>query len=365
MYPMKKSRVNLLFIKSILLLILLPLFSTASDNNDASSNTLFSNSAPIELILQMDMQKVLNDKSDDPEYNPAFLIQKLGDGKIQTFNITIKARGNTRRISTVCEFPPLKINFQKKSTDKTVFKGQDKIKMVTHCQEAENFQNYAMLEYLAYKTYNVLTDYSYKVRMVNVTYQDVKQNYADIQKVGFLIEDDDLLAERLGGSISDKRIWSPDSCSQSEVDIFSLFQFMIGNTDWWIHTRHNVDIVNLKNDKLIPIPFDFDYAGLINTPYAIPSTNLPIKTVKDRFFKGSCETSIYYEEAIKLFNLKKSGIISVLNNADYLEKRDKKNSLKYVEDFYEIINDSTKFTKYLNRTCDFINNPPNRISVKK
>lgn len=364
---MKEPITKMLFIKTTLLLVLLPIFSFAADNNDAPSNALFSNSAPIELILQMDMQKVLNDKSKDPEYNPAFLIQNLGNGKIQTFNITIKARGKTRRIHSVCEFPPLKINFQKKSTDKTIFKGQDKIKMVTHCKESENYQNYALLEYLAYKTYNTITDYSYKVRMVNVTYKDIKQNYRDIEKTGFLIEDDDLLAERLGGTITDKKIWSPDSCSQSAVDIFCLFQFMIGNTDWWIHTRHNVDIVNLNNDKLIPIPFDFDYAGLINTPYAIPSSNLPITSVKDRFLKGSCrflkdtlscKTIKYYEEVIKLYNFKKSAIISVLESADYLNKRVKKTSIKYVEEFYDIINDPNKFTEYLNKSCEFIKNPP-------
>jgi hypothetical protein len=208
--------------------------------------------------------------------------------------------------------------------------------------------------------------------MVNVTYKDIKQNYPDIEKTGFLIEDDDLLAERLGGKITDKRIWSPDSCSQSAVDIFCLFQFMIGNTDWWIHTRHNVDIVNLTNDKLIPIPFDFDYAGLINTPYAIPSSSLPITSVKDRFLKGSslylegslsCKKINYYEEVIKLYNLKKSAIISVLESADYLTKRDRKTALKYVEEFYGIINNPTKFAIYLNKSCDSIKNP-HKASVK-
>jgi hypothetical protein len=58
---------------------------------------------------------------------------------------------------------------------------------------------------------------------------------------------------------------------------------MIGNTDWWIHRRHNVDLVELADGSLVPIPFDFDYAGIINTPYAIPSPSMPIKSVEDRF----------------------------------------------------------------------------------
>ena len=129
---MKQPTAKELFIKAFLIFALAPLFTSASD---AVPTSLFTNLEPLELILQMDMQKVLNDKSEDPEYSPAFLIQVLGDNDIQAFNIKIKARGRTRRIYDVCKFPPLKINFIKKSTKNTVSEGQDKINMVTHCQE--------------------------------------------------------------------------------------------------------------------------------------------------------------------------------------------------------------------------------------
>lgn len=361
---MKQLTTITLFTKTILLLVIIPFISNAGDKNDAVSNILFNNSEPIELILQMDMQKVLNDKSEDPEYSPAFLIQKLGDNKIQTFNIKIKARGRTRRISDICEFPPLKLNFEKKSVKNTIFEGQDKIKMVTHCRESEEYQNYALMEFLAYKAYNTITDNSYRVRMVNVTYRDIRQKYPDIEKTGFFIEDDDILAKRIGGSITDQRIWSPDSCHQKAVDVFSLFQFMIGNTDWWIHTRHNVDIVKLKNNGLIPIPFDFDCAGMINPPYAMPSPQLPIIHVKDRFFKGPCHTAIYYDETIKMYNLKKSAILSMLESASYLDKKHRKLSQKYCENFYNIINDPDEFSKYLIQTCELVGHPPGQASSK-
>lgn len=356
-------------IRSILTIaiILLPFLGISSDNNKANSNTLFSRATPIEIILQMDMEKVLNDKSKDPQYSPAFLIQKIDEKNIQTFNIKIRARGNTRRISDICEFPPIKINFEKKSTEHTVFEGQDKIKLVTHCNESEDYQNYALLEYLTYKAYNTLTDYSYRVRMVNVVYRDINQKYADIEKSGFMIEDDDQLAKRIGGSITDKRIWSPDSCENNAVDVFSLFQFMIGNTDWWIHTRHNVDLISLNDDKLIPIPFDFDGAGLINTPYAMPSPQLPIINVRDRFFKSTCKTMDYYdyEETIKLFNQKKNTILSMLEGSTFLDKKYRRTSVSYVENFYQIINDPDKFGKYISQNCEFVNTIPDRAPKQK
>ena len=354
----------MLRLSTTILLALLPIFSFAQDTKNANPNRLFSSAVPIEITLQMDMQKVLNDTSEDPQYSAARLIQKFDDNKIQVFDIKIKSRGNTRRINSVCEFPPIKLNFKKESTLNTVFEGQDKLKMVTHCQESDDYQNYAMLEYAAYKTYNQLTDYSYRVRLVNIIYQDTEQYYNDIHKAGFLIEDEDFLAERIGGTITERRIWSPDSCEQKTVDLLSLFQFMIGNTDWWIHTRHNIDIVSLRSNELIPIPFDFDYSGIINAPYAIPSQQLPIRSVRERFFKGSCKSYTEYEKTIDLFNNKKSSIFSLIENADFLDNRFKRISTKYIEDFYEIINDQSKFSKYLNKTCEFLNKPPDRASVE-
>jgi hypothetical protein len=350
--------------KILLVLSALLIASFSKSSTTYESNPLFTETEPLELVLEMDMHKVLNDKSEDPEYNPALLIQNLPDNKIQFFNIKIKARGRTRRIKDVCEFPPLKLNFEKDATKNTVFDGQDKVKMVTHCQNNFDYENYAVLEYLAYKTYNALTDYSYRVRLVRVVYRDIMQNYPDIEKSGFLIEDDDLMAQRLGGSISDKRIWSPDSCYQQAVDLFSVFQFMIGNTDWWIHKRHNVDIVALQNGDLIPVPFDFDYAGIINTPYAVPSSMLPIAQVSDRFFKGSCKTTASFGEVISLINAKKSDILKIIEESELLNKKSKKSATKYLETSYKIINDTDKFTKYINQTCEQLYHIPGMATSK-
>lgn len=346
----------------------MPFLALSFDNNKANPNILFSSSEPIEFMLQMDMEKVLSDTSADPQYSAAFLILTIDKKNKQAFNITVKARGTTRRVNNICEFPPLKINFEKKSTKHSVFVGQDKIKLVTHCNESDDYQNYTLLEYLAYKAYNTLTDNSYRVRMVNVVYRDINQEYPDIEKSGFLIEDDGQLAKRIGGTISDKKIWSPDSCENYAVDVFTLFQFMIGNTDWWIQYRHNVDLIGLNNDKFIPIPFDFDCAGLINTPYAIPSPELPIVTVRDRLFKSSCniKKEYYdYEPSIKLFNQKKNAILSMLENATYLDKWYRKSSMKYISNFYEIINDPDEFNKYITQNCKYINTPPDRVPDQK
>jgi hypothetical protein len=208
-----------------------------------------------------------------------------------------------------------------------------------------------------------VTDKSYRVRLVQVTYQDTKQSYSDLAYSGFLIEDDDQMAMRIEGHISDKKIWSSDSCNQQAVNNFVLFQFMIGNTDWWIHTRHNVDLVQ-TNQGLIPVPFDFDYSGIINTPYATPAVNLPINEVKARFLKNYCHQASEYKEAITLFNQQKWALVSVFEDAKYLDKKYKKSASKYIEDFYQIINDEQLFGGYLDESCAFVKKIPNKAPDK-
>ena len=339
---------------AILLQLFIPTLSLSVDLDKKDSGRLFESSKPLDLIIQLDMKKVLEDKSKDPQYIPALMVQKTDAKSIQIFDIKIRSRGNTRRVANICEFPPLKINFQKESIRNTIFEGQDKIKMVTHCNNSKEFQNYALLEYLAYKTYNSITKYSYRVRLVNVLYKDTEQNYSDIQRLGFLIEADDLLAKRIGGEVTDKRIWSTDSCEEKSFDIFSLFQFMIGNTDWWVHTRHNVDLISLDNNELIPIPFDFDGAGIINIPYAKPSKQLPIVKVRDRFFKGSCKSVTNYQEAVDLFNSKRDEILSIIEYAEFLDRTSKRQAIRYVQGFYTLINDEKRFAEYIRQTCDYL-----------
>jgi hypothetical protein len=352
------------FIKTLISLCCLMGGLTNPAQANQQISPLFASDDPMRIVLEMDMAQVLNDAGDDPQYRHAQLIHMMPDNKIHTFSIKIKARGQTRRIKQVCEFPPLKLNFDKDATDNSIFEGQNKLKMVTHCRNNDEFENFAVLEYLAYKTFNQITDMSYRVRMVEVTYRDTQQNYPDMVKSGFIIEDDDLMAERLGGKISEKKIWSPDSCLQESVDLFSLFQFMIGNTDWWIHRRHNVDLVELADGSLVPIPFDFDYAGIINTPYAIPSPSMPIKSVEDRFFKGTCKSATSYTEALHTIVKQREEILAVFENTALLDKKFKRRAVRYMENSLYILSDSARFAEVIDATCQYIHEVQGLSTIK-
>ena len=57
--------------------------------------------------------------------------------------------------------------------------------MVTHCKSNDRYEQYYMLEMLAYRIYNVLTDYSFRVRPLEVTYFQTGFEDQGEEKSGF------------------------------------------------------------------------------------------------------------------------------------------------------------------------------------
>lgn len=325
---------------------------TGNAFTDSSRVTkLFEAQTPIKLTLVTDVVALQNDKSEDPEYVKGMLIYHRSTYDIQSFDMKVKARGNTRRLTGLCDFPPLKFNLKKNGVKNTVFEGQDKLKFVSQCRQDEMFKDYLYEEYLLYKTYNILTENSYRTRLVEIVIKDKQLRVDPIVISGFLIEDDELLEERTGAKVFEGRVYSQDSCDAQSVDVLSMFQYMIGNTDWYINTRHNIDIFQRKDGTLIPVPFDFDFAGVINMPYAMPSREIPIRRVTQRYYKGACRDMEAYDAVIQLFNSKQEEIYQLYNAFTYVDKTVIKKSLRFYNKFYKILNDPSLVESSFDQAC--------------
>jgi len=98
-----------------------------------------------------------------------------------------------------CPFPPIRLNPQKGEPRGTVFDGQDKLKLVTHCHDWDSFEQNVLEEYLVYRIYNQLTDVSFRVQLVEITYLDTGGENDPLTRMGFLIENEDAMASRVGG----------------------------------------------------------------------------------------------------------------------------------------------------------------------
>ncbi len=297
--------------------------------------------------------KYLYKKKYKAEYQPATLTTSVNDTVQVTRDIQVKARGALRK--SICYFPPLKLNFKKKEMLHEDLKEFDKIKLVRNCRGGQSYDEYVLLEYLIYKMYNVLTDYSFKARLLNVVYVDTgKKKRKSVNQYSFMIEPLKLLAHRtdcvpieqigLGGKLMKPK----------EENIMALFQYMIGNTDWQIQSQHNMKIIkstDFTQHLPIAVPYDFDYTGFVDAPYAVPSDKLPIDKVTERLYMGSCSNQGLTDETVKLFLEKKSEVYELVETFDLISDRTKERSIAYLDEFYDIISSKNRLKVNITDRC--------------
>ena len=251
--------------------------------------------------------------------------------------IKVTPRGKSRR--KVCDFPPLKIKFSKKDLAASgICQVHKSLKLVTHCNDNAGALQNVMEEYLAYKVYNELTNNSLKVQLIKINYEDTN-TAATYKRYAILIEDIDELAERLEGKEVEGFGRDLEQFDGQLMNTFAMFQYMIGNEDWRVQYMRNIKFIQKEGqEKLIPVPYDFDASGLVSATYAKPDRDLKLQSVQQRAFMGVFNNKTERAETVALFNAKKDKIYQVIENFKPLDRATKAKTIAYFDAFYEIIN---------------------------
>lgn len=291
----------------------------------------------LDVTVELDLAPLLENRFHEDAEKGTFTF-KDANKKNQKLDIKVRLRGKYRR--KVCEFPPLMIKFAKKELKAMGLSKHNDIKLVTHCVNDKLVGNDNVgKEYLTYKLYQELTDQSYRVQMVRITYTDVNGNYPKKKRIGFLIEDTDEMAERLGGEECETCINQPaDSINAKSENLMALFQFMIGNADFSTALVRNVKIVTQgKDEAKLVVPYDFDFAGLINATYAIPNTDFGLKSTQERVYLGYYADKAVFTENLNIFLEKKKTLRSLIKSCKYINAESKSDMLLYLDTFYDFI----------------------------
>ncbi len=297
---------------------------------------LFENDRILEISLKGDARSLFKNTKGDAEYFDFEIEYSEDSGNERLIPLRVKTRGHFRREMNVCDYPPLLLNFAKKDVENTIFSGQDKIKLVMPCRG----EKYVLREYLAYKMYNLLTPMSFKVRLVRLTVLDSSNSGKSIDPfIGFLIEEEDQMAERNGMKSLDKDLVQPESVIADDFLRMSVFQYFIGNTDWSVQYRQNIKlIVAEEGGRLIAVPYDFDHAGLVRAPYAMPAAELKLASVTDRRYRGYCiEEMQKFEKTFAEFVDQKDEIYALFLESELLDEKSIKSTLKFLDAFYSTI----------------------------
>jgi hypothetical protein len=312
------------------------------------STMLFTSEEILHIKLKGDIRTLFNDRKDDPKYHPiVFSYEEKQEW--HTVNIRVKTRGHFRKMRENCLTPPLLLNFDSlPDISSSLFEGQNKLKLVTTCVD----ERFVAREYLAYKIYQLISPYSFNVRLVKVSFEDTERNRTTAAKYGILLEDHNKMAARNNSSIRKQLKLNPEIFDREFFLKMAVFQYLIGNTDWSIQYLHNIKILARNGSSLVAVPYDFDMSGIVSAPYAVPAEALQLSSVRSRRYRGYCiENMSEFQATFELFNDLKKEIYTIYESSTLIDQNYRKNTLKYLDRFYEIINDEKKSKKEFQYPC--------------
>ncbi len=318
---------------------------------------LFASHDPIEVTLSGPFRSIARDKADKQEERPGTLTFSDATGE-HTVPVQLRARGKSRRVREVCTFPPIRLNLAKKDVKGTVFEKQDKLRLVSYCKTSASYEQLVLKEYLAYRILNVLTDTSFRVRLMRVNYVDTDRKDKVTSKPSFVIEHKDRLARRLGVQPISVAKVNPSAHDPGAAALAELYQYLISNTDFSFAAGpagdeccHNAVLFSGADGNVLPVPYDFDVSGLVDAPYAIPPDGLGQRNVRDRKYRGFCRGVDHLDAAVGHMRSSREAIYGLLYEIDGLSDRTRREVTGFIDDFYSTLDDPKSFEKKIAGKC--------------
>jgi len=341
------------------LLISSPVVAQNEESAARTPSPLFASQDLLELTIEAPFETIFKEREQESSDHPALLKYIAQDGSLDSVAIEVKTRGKFRLQRSNCNFPPIRVDFPRDSVANTVFEGQNQLKLVTHCQNGRSeYEQQVVLEYLVYRMLNVLTNMSFRARLAHITYVDLDDDRDSLTRYAFFIEDEEMMAQRVGWESLVLMQVPPWEYDQEQLNLVEVFQYMVANTDWDGFKKsedqeaccHNLKVIGNPAGPVFPVPYDFDWT-VVDRRYAKPDPSLPIRTVRQRHFRGVCRPQEELEAVFPLFNEKKEEIYSLFRNSPYLEPKFIEDTIEYLDEFYEVIDDPGKVRSRLMRDC--------------
>ena len=320
------------------------------------SEKLFSTEATLTLTLTAPWQEFMHNKNAKKPY-PGTLEYVDESGAKHSVPVAFEARGHNRL--KVCKLPPIKLIFAKEAVEGTPFRGNKSLKLSTHCDSGERWEQYVAKEMLAYHIYNLVTERSFKVRAASVTYVDNANRSSDGPHIGFLVEDDSDMAKRNHLEKLDMPKAPLEQLEPLESSRFALFEYLIGNTDFAQLSGPTADrcchnsvlIGENPHSKLFTVPYDFDSSGLVDAHYAVPNPVLKISSNRERVFRGFCANNATLETARGEFLHLQPQILELARAESRLDAKSKAWASDYLSKGFEDLRDDGKFARDITAKC--------------
>ena len=318
---------------------------------------LFADDSTLEVTLEAPIQQLMRERDETTE-QPGKLRYVEADGTPVELDVLVRTRGKYRARPRVCRFAPLRLNFRKSQVADTVFAGQDKLKLVTHCKpRSRDYEQAVVAEYLAYRVLNILTDVSYRARLLRIRYVYTDAD-SETTSYGVLIEADEGLGRRLDHDLAAVPELDVEDLDSDYSNLTSVFQFLIGNTDFSPVAGpdnedccHNHTPFTANGEVFYSIPYDFDQCGFVDAPHAAPNERFRLRSVKQRLYRGRCVNNDRLPATLERYRERRKDIEALVANQIELTARTRRQISKYVASFYRVIDDPKRVQKVLVREC--------------
>jgi hypothetical protein len=327
--------------------------STVTVPTWAQSDLLFDSNEVLEVWIETDVKGLMATRDSlKLEAFPGHVSYIGAQGQSVPVEVQLRLRGHWRRQKANCDFAPIKVEIPKGERTGTIFENQGDLKLVVHCRKGRQFQQYVLREYLIYRLYNMLTPVSLRARLVRVRYVDTSGRSDSLIGHAFFLENARKAAERNGARVLEAKGAKWDDVDADQGALVSAFEYLIGGTDWSLPMLHNIMLFRHHETAAVwPVAYDFDWTGLVNAPYAFPDSRLPIKSVRQRHYRGICRTPEYWAPVLARFQAAREALYAVYDSVPDLDAKYVRETREYLDEFFEVIGSADRMRREMIDPC--------------
>lgn len=337
--------------------IALLVVALAAAARDGAAQRLFRAETPVAVTLTTNLRDLVRQRdSTQLEWFGATFTYADSAGE-RTIPVRLRARGHFRRQARNCTFPPLFVDVKGKDAQGTILQGNDRLKLVTPCRPGSaEYQQYLHLEYLVYRSYQILHPVHPRTRRVDVTYRDSAGRVPPVVVHAFLLEVDEevakehdlvLMADIKGALFAD--LHAPT------LQSVALFQYLVGNTDWSVSAQHNIYLLQDSTGVIRPVAYDWDWTGVVNARYAFPDARFAdqgIRRTTDRLHRGPCQPAEAWAPTVAHYQGKRAELDALWRGYAGLAEPRRAEALRFLGAFWATLDDPRRFANEVVRRCE-------------
>ncbi|MBT8221508.1 MAG: hypothetical protein KJP00_16890 [Bacteroidia bacterium] len=308
-------------------------------------HAIYELAEPPTIQIQTDVDQLL-EYSENEVYQEAFTT--ILDQGNEMVSLPSKVRTRTYLRKKICAIPPIRVNFPKGLLRSLGYSESDKLKLLNPCLDEAQHQERLYREHFLYDLYNLIDTNGLRSTIVHIQINSNQEERYNFKAV--LLEDEDAYIERKNASIVTQNNLNQRSMDRLSFLKMMFFQYMIGNTDWAIPFKHNLEMVRLPGiEKIVALPYDFDFSGFVGQSYAEPKEDLPIKSVKERYFFPFKISDAEYDYMIAYYQSLEKPVMDLLDKATYMAEETRQDCSAYLAEFFEAIKDPKALKPYIKR----------------